>query len=142
MRNTSLQAICSPSNSGPTGGREEEPESNIDAAEVPGGWYLILFNRREIDDLLLAARLSAKSEVVSCFVEYHVMYSSGAGRNRGWQIWKIFHDCENGRDHLDVLGNPSPEPNPIRERLTQEQNAAGGEKADVDSIYIFKGNRQ
>ena len=54
MKNGSLQAICSASNRRPTGQREEEPESNIDAAEVSGGWYLILFNRREIDDLLLA----------------------------------------------------------------------------------------
>lgn len=53
VKNGSLQAICSASNRRPTGEREEEPELNIDAAEVPGGWYLILFNCREIDDLFL-----------------------------------------------------------------------------------------
>ena len=36
---------------------------------------------------------------------------------------------------MDVLGNPPPELNQFRERLTQEQNAARGEKADVDFIF-------
>ena len=49
------------------------------------------------------------------------------------QVWKIFHDCEEGRYHLDVSGNPPL--TEIRERLKQEQDAAGGEKADVDFIY-------
>jgi len=84
---------------------------------------------------LLLARLSAKREVVSCFVEDHVMYSSATGWNRARQVWRIFHDREKGRYHLDVLGHPPPELNQIRERLTPEQNAGGGEKADVDFIY-------
>ena len=129
-----LRMICDACNLHPTGAREEIAESKIDAAEIPGGWYLVLFNQQEIDGRLLA-KLSAKGEVVSCFVEDHVMYSSAAGWNRGEQVWKVFHDCEKGRYHLDVAGAPPAELEEIRRKLTQEQEAAGGEKADVDFIY-------
>lgn len=134
LKGGALQVICDACNLHPTGRREEIAESKIDAAEIPGGWYLVLFNQQEIDDRLLA-RLSAQGEVVSCFVEDHVMYSSAAGWNRGRQVWKVFHDCEKGRYHLDVAGAPPPELKEIRERLRQGQDAAGGEKADVDFIY-------
>jgi hypothetical protein len=134
VKGGTLQMICDACNLRPTGEREEIAESNIDAAEIPGGWYLVLFNQRETDDRLLA-RLSAKGEVVSCFVEDHVMFSTASGWSRGMQVWKIFHDCEEGRYHLDVSGNPPPALTEIRERLKQEQDGAGGEKADVDFIY-------
>jgi hypothetical protein len=70
VKGGTLQMICDACNLRPTGEREEIAESNIDAAEIPGGRYLVLFNQRETDDRLLARR-SAKGEVVSCFVEDH-----------------------------------------------------------------------
>ena len=63
------------------------------------------------------------------------MFSSALGWSRGTQVWKIFHDCEEGGCHPDVSGNPPPALTEIRERLKQELDAAGGEKADVDFIY-------
>jgi hypothetical protein len=126
--------ICDLCNLRPTGEGEEVAESSIDAVEIPGGWHLVLFNRGKTDDQLLA-RLSAKGELVSCFVEDHVMFSSASGWSRGMQGWKILHDCEEGRYHRDVSGNPPPTLTEFRERLRQEQDAAGGEKADVDFIY-------
>jgi hypothetical protein len=129
-----LQMICDACNLQATGAREGIAESNIDAAEIPSGWCLVLFNQQETDDRLLAT-LSAEGEVVSCFIEDHVMYSSAAGWNRGRQVWKVSHDCEKGRYHLDGAGAPPSELKKIRDRLRQEQDAAGGQKGDVDFIY-------
>lgn len=134
QRNGTLETICSSCNLRPTGEREEIPESNVVSAEIPSGWQLVLYNRAEIDDQLLA-KLSAGGEVVSCFVEDHVMFSSASGWVHRKQVWKVFHDCEKGRYHLEIAGAPPPALADVQKRLIEKQDAAGGDKADVDYIY-------
>ena len=134
LKNGTLETICSACSLRPTGQREEIAESSIVAAEIPTGWHLVLYNRTEIDDRLLA-KLSAEGEVVSCFVEDHVMVSSASGWNHGKQIWRVLHDCEKGRYHLEIIGAAPAVFADVQKRLTEEQAAAGGEKADVDCIY-------
>jgi hypothetical protein len=133
LKNGSLETICSACNLRATGQLEEIPESNIVAAETSTGWHLVLYNRSDIDDRILA-KLSSEGEAVSCFVEDHVMFSSVSGWNRGKQIWRVLHDCEKGRYHLEITGTAPAALADIRKRLTEAQNADGGEKADVDHI--------
>jgi hypothetical protein len=63
------------------------------------------------------------------------MFSSASGWNRGKQIWRVLHDCEKGRYHLEITGTALAALADIRKRLTEAQNADGGEKADGDHIY-------
>src|SRR5258707_13529452 len=96
LRNGTLETICSSCSLRATGKREKIPESRIVSVEIPSRWQLVLYNRSEVDDQVLA-KLSTEGEVVSCFVEDHVMFSSASGWARGKQVWKVFHDCEKGR---------------------------------------------
>jgi hypothetical protein len=132
-RNGTLETICSSCGLRATGKREETPESNIVSAEIPSGWQVVLYNRSEVDNQVLA-RLSAEGEVVSCFVEDHVMFSSASGWEHGNQVWRVFHDCEKGRYHLEIAGTPPAALAEIQKRLTEKQDAAGGERADVGYI--------
>ncbi len=105
-----------------TGKREEIPESDLSAAELPGGWYLIVSNRSEqvVPDSAMQ-RLSG-SEVVTCFVEEHVMFSNAAGWQDGRKCWSITHDSQRGIRHLEAEGNLPPVFESIRDRLLSKQN--------------------
>jgi hypothetical protein len=95
---------------------------------------VIQFDRSETEDRELA-RLSRSGEVVCCFVEDHVMVSWASGWRDGKKAWSVAHDCEKGLLHLDIKGEAPAELKGIAERLIAEQQAAGGEKADVDHVY-------
>jgi len=113
---------------------EEIPESNIVGATLPSGWYLVLFNRKELEDGTLE-RLSNVGEVVYCFVEDHVMYSRASVWSNGKCLWSVTHDCEEGRYHLEINGTAPGILQEIKSRLVAQQDKAGGEEADVDYIY-------
>ena len=117
-----------------TGAREEVPESKVVGVGLPTGWYLVMFNRNAIKAKFLE-RLSLLGEVVYCFVEDHVMLSVASGWLAGGLRWSVTHDCEKGRFHLQVEGQPPPNFDVIRDRLIAQQNAEGGEKSDTDYIY-------
>lgn len=113
---------------------EEVAESKIVGASLPSGWYLVLFRRTELDDAVLR-KLSMLGEVVSCFVEDHVMFSRASNWKDGECLWSVTHDCEKGRYHLEVKGIPPASLGEIKTRLVAEQDKEGGEQADVDVIY-------
>jgi hypothetical protein len=113
---------------------EEIPESEVDGTSLPSGWYLVLFNQEEMDDAILK-KLSDLGEVVYCFVEDHVMFSCASGWENGQCVWSVTHDCNLGRYHLQVGGIAPPFLENIRAKLVAKQDAAGGEKANVDYIY-------
>jgi hypothetical protein len=79
--------------------------------------------------------------VVSGFVEDHVMVSWASGWREGNKVWSVVHDCEKSRFHLDIQGGAPAQLRGIRERLIAEQQAAGGEKADVDHVYDVPAER-
>jgi hypothetical protein len=118
---------------------EEIAESEIVAAELPAGWYLIVSQRDSLGftkDKVLE-QLSSLGEVVTCFVEERVMCSFAACWRGGRCIWSVYHDSggRSGNLHLDIKGEPPPAFAEIRDRLRSEQQAAGGKKSGVD--YIF-----
>jgi len=57
--------------------REEIPESDLTAVEMPSGWYLIVSNHSEqvVSDAAMQRLSSSGRELVTCFVEEHVMVS-------------------------------------------------------------------
>jgi hypothetical protein len=119
-----------------TGRREEFPESPLTGAELPGGWYLVIANhdpRFSLDEVL--ERISAYSEMVTCFVEEHVMYSAATGWRGGKKVWSIIHESDKGIDHLETEGDLPPMFGSIRDRLRLEQEAAGGKDAEVDFFF-------
>jgi hypothetical protein len=134
LKGGNLQTVCAALGLRATGKREEIAESEIDGVQLPTGWYVVQFDRTEMEDGELA-RLSRSGEVVCCFVEDHVMVSWASGWREGNKIWSVVHDCEKGLLHLSIEGDAPAALKGIAERLISEQQAAGGEKADVDNVY-------
>jgi len=89
----------------PTDAWEEFPESRITAAELPAGWYLLVFQRKELGHELLK-KLSSRGELVYCYVEEYVMVSSCAGWRQAEMIWSIVDDGQQGIRSLQVTGHP------------------------------------
>jgi hypothetical protein len=116
------------------GQSDEIGEADMVGVELDTGWYLVMFNKQTIDERTLG-RLSLLGEVVHCFVEDHVMFSSASDWVAGSPRWSVTHDCEKGRFHLQVDGQAPPILASIQGRLTAEQNAAGGEESDTDYMY-------
>jgi hypothetical protein len=120
-----------------TGAREEIPESDITAVELPGGWYMVVSDRDGLhltsDEVL--ARLSALGEVIACYVEEHVMFSSAECWRRGRRVWSVQHDAQRGMEHLTAEGELPPTFSSVRDELRAKQEAAGGSEADVDYIW-------
>jgi hypothetical protein len=118
----------------PSGSREDVPESDHSGAQLPNGFYLVVFLRKELSREFLS-RISAAFPLIYGFAEEHVMYSTAAWWQEGREVWSVIHDAQQGIMHLDVRGTP-PLPYPaIRESLFAEQAQAGGRDAGVD--YIF-----
>ncbi len=120
-----------------TGAHEEIPESEVTGASLPSGWYLVTANRGYpalMEDAMLK-RLSATAEVVTCFVEEHVMCSAASLWADGQQVWSVMHAADQGIENLETNGSLPPMFPLISERLRAEQAAAGGKKAKVDHIF-------
>lgn len=115
----------------------EFAESNIVGAALPSGWYLIVFDDRKYELLNDAklAELSDGCEVLFCDVEEHVMCSAASGWRNGLKIWSVEHDSQYGIYHLVREGAVPEILSAISIELNSQQDAEGGEKADVD--YIF-----
>jgi hypothetical protein len=121
-----------------TGERDELPaESPIAGASLPGSWYVIIFDRYEHpfvrDDVL--KRLSEGCELVAAGAEEHVMCSSAAAWRNGERIWWIRHDAQEDVYDLAADGSLPQGFDLLRRRGFDEQNAAGGRKADVDVVF-------
>jgi len=118
---------------------EELPESHLTGVLLPSGWYMVVSNRGEypafMEDKTLAT-VSASTEVVTCFVEEHVMCSHASQWRDGRELWSLMHTADTGGiEHLEIKGEPPSFFASIQERLRARQREAGGKKAEVD--YIF-----
>ena len=118
---------------------EELPESALTGVLLPTGWYMVVSNRGEypafMEDMTLT-QVSATTEVVTCFVEEHVMCSHAAQWRGGRELWSLMHTADTGGiEHLEIRGEPPPFFASIRDSLRAKQQEAGGKEAEVD--YIF-----
>jgi hypothetical protein len=89
----------------------------------------------------LLEKLSLNCEVITCFVEEHVMVSSASAWQNGKELWSILHDAQNGIEHLETTGELPATFAAIRENLESEQAAAARQaatgKKGVGVDYIF-----
>ncbi len=119
-----------------TGEHEKMPDSDLSAAELPNGWYLIVSNHTEQvapDDAL--QRLSSGCEAVTGFVEEHVMVSSASGWKDGQRCWSVIHDSQKRRDSLETQGQLPPMFESILEKFRLKQKEADIRKRGVDFIF-------
>jgi hypothetical protein len=63
------------------------------------------------------------------------MFSAAFGFRDGVQTWTVVHDPDQGMYSLATTGEPPPELDAIRTRLKSQQEAEGGEEADVDFMF-------
>ena len=117
-----------------TGRREDFPESRLSAAQLPNGFYLVVFDREELAPAKLR-QFSSKFDLLYGFVEEHVMYSSVAAWHRGEQLWSVVHDAQKDILHLEVNGSPPANFAAIRDRLIAQQLREDPQKPEVD--YVF-----
>src|SRR5205814_5468844 len=117
----------------PTGEREEFPESKLSAVEMPNGWYLIVSQRSELvaSDAAMQRLSSSGGELVTCFVEEHVMFSSATGWKDGSKSWSIIHDAQRGIEHLETAGELPASYGSIRDRLFTKQKEENIRKAGI-----------
>jgi hypothetical protein len=120
-----------------TGEYDELAESPLCSIEMPSGWYLIVSNRSELvaPPEAMQRISSSGAELVTCFVEEHVMVSSATAWKGGRQLWSVVHDAQQKRDHLAIEGEVPTCFDAILNRLRDEQRQANAEKRGVD--YIF-----
>jgi len=119
-----------------TAERSDEPEADILAAELRGGWLLILHNRRcDFADGLPLRELSRLAPVVTCAVEEHVMYSAASQWSGGERRWQVIHDSEQGLTHLAVDGTPPDSLKAFQSDALAQLQAEGGEESRVDFVF-------
>jgi hypothetical protein len=107
----------------PTGKWQEIPAADLSAVEMPNGWYLIVSNHSDQvgSDAALQRLSSSGCELVTCFIEEHVMVSKATGWKDGRRIWLVMHDAQINLQHLDIQGEPPQGFAAIREKLLAMQ---------------------
>ena len=115
--------------------REDLPESEITAALLPSGWYMIFFNdlmAPELEDQRLK-NLSQSGDVMMFLVEEASMVSLARGYVGGRCIWEVTHDSSGGLEDIKTSGVlPAPFP-AIRDQQIKKLRKAGEYSAD----YLF-----
>lgn len=105
-------------------------------AESPSGWVIILAENFNYPTPKRMAAVSVGGTALACSIDERVMYSVARLYEDGKAVWSVDHNGgEKGLYHLDVAGDPPPEFAPIRARVVAEQDAEGGENADVDLVF-------
>lgn len=119
------------------GKREEIPEADLSAVEMPSGWYLIVANHSEqvASDAAMQRLSSSGGELVTCFVEEHVMFSSASSWKDGRKSWSVIHNAQERRDHLDTQGDLPAAFNSILCQFKTKQQDADANKRRVDFIF-------
>ncbi|MGZ7061354.1 MAG: hypothetical protein ACXVKD_00750 [Candidatus Angelobacter sp.] len=106
----------------------------MSAAQLPTGFYLVIFNREELSSGTLR-KFSEAFPLLYGFVEEHVMFSTVAAWESGKEVWSIVHDAQKNILDLEVKGTPPENFTSIRDRLLAQQNAEGVEEPEVDHVF-------
>ena len=112
-------------------------ETLFSVAELPTGWTILFVNDYELGgNAGVLAEVSARSHVVVCQAEEHMMASAAYGYRRGRRQWEVVHDSSYGRDDLAISGRPPAQLAEIHRRLADKN-----EKQDPDAWprvdYLF-----
>ena len=121
----------------PTTEEDEYFESKFSGSALKNGWFLLVGqgceNRLVQKDVL--SELSQFGPTVACSVEEHVMYSSAEYWCSGSKKWSAAHDAQQGMYNLETSGALPNLFESLKIRVSKDQDAEGGEKADVDLIF-------
>lgn len=118
-----------------TGRRIELVEEPFVALSLPNGWHFVIAEHapETLGSNKLCASLSAESQVLWGAVVESTMFSLANMYHRGHESWSVVHEANQGREHLQVRGEPPPQFASIRDRCRAEQ-ATGDSEVD----YIFE----
>lgn len=118
-----------------TGQFEEIPESPIVAVDLPGGWFIVLYNffAGELDTI--AMQLSIGCDVVMARMDENVLCSTASAWRDRCEIWSLMHDAQESHDHFQIRGTPPPEFAAIRQRLASKQ--LNSEATALPEDYLF-----
>ncbi|HEY1787301.1 MAG TPA: hypothetical protein VGJ73_04060, partial [Verrucomicrobiae bacterium] len=93
----------------------------ISGVELPDGWYLVQRPKYECRDDGVPAQLSLGGELLSLFVEEHVMVARICCWKDGKRVWSVLHSSEKGDHHLEADGDLPPEFLSIRDAFTKKK---------------------
>jgi len=116
---------------------DEYYETPISGAALENGWFLLVGRRcdnRLVDSEFLQI-LSNRWDCIATTIEEHVMHVTSSYWSSGSELWSIVHDAQNGINHLESRGSLPSDYDAIRADKIQQQEAEGGESADVDVIF-------
>ena len=137
VKGKSPDAILADLHLRPTGVRGLEGDAPV-VGEMSGtGWYLVIAQGAEhrLISAPVVERLSQGCDVLTYTVEEHVMFSEATGWRNGRRLWAVTHRGEDGPVGIDAQGDLPPEYAPIRDDHMAQQEAAGGDAADVDCLF-------
>ncbi len=121
----------------PTTESDEWLESDFSGSGLQDGWYF--FQAQGCDHPIISgdslSRISTLGETIACSIEEHVMVSIAEGWNDGATSWKIAHNAQEGMFDLSADGELPAHYEAIKDDFVSQQNAEGGEEADVDFIF-------
>jgi hypothetical protein len=118
--------------------REEFPESPFSAITMPGGWYVVVANEFDesfADEPVLARLSDGSSEIVTCFVEEHVMASEACEWKAGKKLWRVSHQSDQGIFHLAAGGQLPATFEKLLGEARSQQEKAGGQAVNVDHLF-------
>ena len=115
----------------PTGQRSDFAEFTLSDALLPNGWYLIVANRCDWAQQQDLVRLSTGGELVTAFVEEHVMVSGASHWRGGNTVWDLEHDSQIADDHFTATGSLPDGYQEIADELFEKQRSIG------DCDYVF-----
>jgi len=120
----------------PTGKQDDFPDFRVCISALPGNWLLVWYDRDLKIAFKMAAELSRLGPAVACAIEEHVMFQEARGYADGDEVWRVTHNPNEGESlyHLETAGEPPAQFAKIHADLKAEQDAEGGEDADVDLI--------
>lgn len=117
-------------------GEAAEVDDGLVCGVLPGGWVTVVAMGHQPGDWAKTlAPLSREGPILSVESSTTVMWSIIRAYADGALAWSVEHNPEAGIDHLDVVGEPPPQYIALRDRLLAEQEAEGGEDADVDLVF-------
>lgn len=121
----------------PTTEPDEWLESKFSGSGLLDGWYFL--HAQGCDHPIISgdslSKISTLGETIACSVEEHVMVSIAEGWNGGARSWAIAHDAQEGMFDLSADGEIPADYETIKNDFVSQQNAEGGEDADVDFIF-------